>query len=64
MKLRTHKTSAKRLKVTGSGKIVRTTTNAHHLRDNKSRRQKAAAKSVVSVAIADLPKIKRLIPNR
>jgi ribosomal protein L35 len=64
MKLRTHKTSAKRLGVTGSGKLTRTTTNAHHLRDNKSARQLAAAKNVVLVATPDLPKLKRLIPNR
>ena len=63
MKLRTHKTTAKRLSLTGSGKIKRPTTNAHHLRDNKSRRQLAAAKHEPLMAVADLAKHRRLIPN-
>lgn len=63
MKLRTHKTTAKRLSKTGTGKVKRPTTNAHHLRDNKSRRQLAAAKREPLMARADLAKHLRLIPN-
>lgn len=39
-KLKTHKATAKRFRVTGSGKVVRTKGSKSHLRRRKSRRVK------------------------
>jgi len=62
MKLRTHKTTAKRFKILKSGKVMQTTTSAQHLRHNKSRRQLKAAKDVVATALVNVSKIKKLLP--
>jgi len=40
-KIKTHKSTAKRFKLTGSGKLVRTKGPSSHLRRNKSKRTKA-----------------------
>ncbi|HSI20169.1 MAG TPA: bL35 family ribosomal protein [Verrucomicrobiae bacterium] len=62
MKLKTHKTTAKRLRVTGSGKIVVPTTAASHLRHNKSKRQLAYAKGYKVLAVGMAKRFKKLVP--
>ena len=62
MKLKTHKTTAKRLKRSGSGKIVIPTTAASHLRHNKSKRQLAGAKSYKVLAKGMAKRFKKLVP--
>lgn len=62
MKLKTHKTTAKRLRVTGSGKVVIPTTAAAHLRHNKSKRQLAAAKRYKVLAKGMAKRFKKLVP--
>jgi large subunit ribosomal protein L35 len=49
LKLKTHKATAKRFRVTGSGKLVRTKGGKSHLRRNRSRRTKALLAEMVPV---------------
>lgn len=62
MKLRTHKTTSKRIRVTGKGQLQQPTTSAQHLRHNKSKDVLAHAKGYKLVAKANLKKIARLLP--
>jgi large subunit ribosomal protein L35 len=62
-KLKTHKATAKRFKVTGSGKLMRTKGPKSHLRRNKSKRARRQFKNMVEVTSAKRRKrIKRLAP--
>lgn len=56
-KLKTHKTSVKRFKITGSGKILRIPAAKNHLLTNKSDRKKG----MVVVSKDDRKRIKKLI---
>ncbi|MEM9953657.1 MAG: 50S ribosomal protein L35 [Chloroflexota bacterium] len=49
-KLKTHKATAKRFKVTGSGKVVRTKGGKSHLRRRKSSRVKRSLDKMQQVA--------------
>jgi len=62
MKLKTHKTTSKRLRITGSGKLQQPTTSAQHLRHNKSSRILAAAKSYKLVAKVNVKRYLKLLP--
>ena len=48
-KLKTHKGTAKRFRVTGSGKLVRTKIGKSHLRRKKSARAKALYSEMIEV---------------
>lgn len=48
-KLKTHKSTAKRFRVTGSGKIVRTKGGKSHFRRRRSKRAKAQLSKMVVV---------------
>lgn len=62
-KLKTHKATAKRFKVTGSGKVMRTKGPKSHLRRKKSVRVKRKLDQMVEVKGAKQRKrIKRLAP--
>lgn len=62
-KLKTHKATAKRFRVTGSGKIVRTKGGKSHLRRRTSRRTKALFTRMLAVANPkEQRKIRRLAP--
>jgi len=62
-KLKTHKATAKRFQMTGSGKIVRTTGPKSHLRRNKSdRTKKGFSKMATVVGSKQRKRIKRLMP--
>ncbi len=62
-KLKTHKATAKRFKVTGSGKIVRTHGPKSHLRRKKSSRTKLTFARMSEVQTAGMKRhIKRLAP--
>lgn len=56
-KLKTHKTSVKRFKITGSGKILRIPAAKNHLLTNKSDRKKG----MVAVSKNDQKRVKKLI---
>lgn len=62
-KMKTHKATAKRFKLTGSGKLVRTKGEKRHLRRNRSARAKRTAWRMLEVeAPGDVKRVKRLLP--
>ena len=62
-KLKTHKATAKRFRVTGGGKIVRTKGHQGHFRRRKSKRVKRQFSEMTEVPVAkDRKTIRRLAP--
>ena len=62
--IKTHQATAKRFRVTGSGKILRTKGHHGHLRRRKSKQALQEMKQMHEVESAGLKKrIKRLAPN-
>ncbi len=62
-KLKTHKATAKRFRVTGSGKLVRTKIGKGHLRRNTSKRTKRLFTRMVEVKSRGMVKrVHRLAP--
>ena len=62
-KLKTYKGAAKRFKVTGSGKVLRTKGGKSHLRRRRSKRAKAKFSTMLEVTTrGDVKRIKRLAP--
>lgn len=62
-KLKTYKAAAKRFRVTGTGKIMRTKGGKSHLRRRKSARTKMALSRMMEVTAAgDRRRIKRMAP--
>ena len=61
-KLKTHKGAAKRLKTTGTGKIMRMKGLRGHLRRKRSPRAKALYDRMLQVSPADEQRLRRLIP--
>ena len=63
-KLKTHKATSKRFRMTGSGNIVRTKGGKSHLRRRTSKRTKAQLSEMVPVSGRGiLKRLKRLNPN-
>jgi large subunit ribosomal protein L35 len=63
MKIKTHKATSKRFKVTGSGKLVRTIGPKSHLRRRKSPRTKARLSEMTEVTnTALVTRVRRLAP--
>lgn len=64
IKLKTHKATSKRFRLTGSGKLVRTKGGKSHLRRRTSRRTKALLSEMMTVEGRGIIKrVKRLAPN-
>ena len=61
-KLKTHKAMAKRVKITGSGKIMRRKVALNHLRRNKSPHSVRSMDKDFHLATADTRRMKRLLP--
>ncbi|MEK6220813.1 MAG: 50S ribosomal protein L35, partial [Chloroflexota bacterium] len=62
-KLKTHKATAKRFRMTGTGKVVRTKGGKSHFRRRTSKRSKALFSKMVPVqGSAYIKRIKRLAP--
>ncbi len=62
-KLKTYKAAAKRFRVTGTGKIVRTKGGKSHLRRRKAKRVKAQfSKMLVVDSAGERKRIRRLLP--
>lgn len=62
-KLKTYKAAAKRFRMTGTGKIVRTKGGKSHLRRRKSKRVKRALdKGIIVEHAGDRKRIMRLAP--
>ena len=63
-KLKTHKATSKRFRLTGSGKLVRTKGGKSHLRRRTSKRAKALLSETIVVKGSSIIKnVKRLAPN-
>ena len=60
-KIKTHKTTAKRFKVTGSGKLRRRKGRATHLRRRKSKRAKRELQKDIPVSKADRKRVRRIL---
>jgi large subunit ribosomal protein L35 len=62
-KLKTHKSTAKRFRMTGSGKVVRTKGGKTHFRRRRSQRAKnALSKPMVVTAVGDRKRVMALAP--
>lgn len=63
-KMKTHKATARRFKVTGTGKLVRTRVGKSHLRRRKAKRvlRKLSTYAVVTEA-ANVKRVRRLAPS-
>ena len=63
-KLKTHKATSKRFRLTGSGKLVRTKGGKSHLRRRTSKRTKAQLSKMIPVKGRGIIKrVRRLAPN-
>ena len=63
-KLKTHKATSKRFRLTGSGKLVRTKGGKSHLRRRTSERTKALLSEMIPVnGRSIIKRVKRLNPN-
>ncbi len=61
-KLKTHKATAKRFRVTGSGLLLRTKGGKSHLRRRTAKRTKRLFQRMIAVAKADVRRVHRLAP--
>lgn len=61
-KLKTHKAMSKRVKVTGSGKVMRRKVAISHHRRNKSPELVRSADKYFPLATSDTRRLKRLLP--
>ena len=60
-KQKTHSGTKKRVKVTGSGKLLREKANRRHLLEHKSSKRTRRLEGVTEVAKSDVKRIKRLL---
>ncbi|GAA1655504.1 50S ribosomal protein L35 [Kribbella alba] len=60
-KMKTHSGTKKRVKITGSGKLVRERTGRRHLLEVKSNRRKRRLAGTVDVAPTHAKKFKKLL---
>ncbi len=64
IKLKTHKATSKRFRLTGSGMLVRTKGGKSHLRRRTSKRSKALLSEMIPVkGDSIIQRVKRLAPN-
>ncbi len=64
IKLKTHKATSKRFRLTGSGTVVRTKIGKGHLRRRTSKRTKYELDEMIPVQGKEIKKrVRRLIPN-
>ncbi|MCK5003710.1 MAG: 50S ribosomal protein L35 [Candidatus Aminicenantes bacterium] len=61
-KLKTHRGAKKRLKVTGTGKIMRMKANASHILTKKSKKRKRNLKQSTVVVSEEFKRLKSLLP--
>ena len=61
-KLKTHKGTARRMQLSGSGKLMRTRQGKSHLRRNRSKRAARDYDEMFVVAKPDVARLKRLMP--
>ena len=61
-KMKTHKSSAKRFKVSKSGTILRSKAYKSHILTKKTTKRKRNLRKSTSVSSADVKKVKMLLP--
>ena len=61
MKQKTHKGAAKRIKISGSGKLRREQANRRHLLEGKPSKRTRRLKGTEDVAPAEVKRMKRLL---
>ncbi len=61
-KLKTHQGARKRLKTTGSGKLLRGRQQGGHLREKKGPKRRRSLDATVAVHPSDAARMARLIP--
>ncbi len=61
-KMKTNKQAARRFKITGTGKVMRTKGGKSHLRRKKSKRTRRLFDKMLVVAPQDAKRIKQLLP--
>ena len=61
-KIKTHKATARRFQITGSGKLLRTRQGKSHLRRRRSKRATRDYDEMVPVSTRDEARIRSLIP--
>ncbi len=63
-KQKTHSSSKKRFKITGTGKVLRTQAYKKHILTKKSAKRKRQLRKTLVVSDADQARIKRMIPYK
>jgi large subunit ribosomal protein L35 len=63
-KIKTHKATAKRFKITGSGKLRRRKQGSSHLRRRKTKRARREMNQDLKVSPSDVKRIERLLARR
>jgi large subunit ribosomal protein L35 len=61
-KIKTHKATARRMQVTGSGKLLRTRCGKSHNRRNRSKRAAREYDEMVAVSAVDVLRVRKLMP--
>jgi large subunit ribosomal protein L35 len=62
-RIKTHKATAKRIKITGTGKILRSRGFQNHKKSAKSKRSLRLMDDMLPVAKGDARRIRRLVPG-
>jgi len=62
-KMRTNKTAAKRIKITGTGKMMRRHTRRGHLMINKDPNRKRFLRTEEALTGGEAAKMRRMLPN-
>jgi large subunit ribosomal protein L35 len=60
-KMKTHRGAAKRFKTTGSGKLMRQSSNLNHILGKKPSKRKRRLTGEFEIAPGDAPRIRRLL---
>ena len=61
-KMRTKRAAAKRVKVTGTGKLMRRSGWKRHKLEGKSPKRRRKLRKATMISEADQPRLKRLVP--
>ncbi len=61
-KMKTHRSSAKRFKITKSGKILRSKAYKSHILTKKTTKRKRNLRKSTTVSSADVKRVKALLP--
>jgi len=62
-KMKTHRATAKRLRITGGGRVRRGKAGLNHMMRGKPARRRRALRKNDMVDAADVKRFKRLLPN-